>query len=72
MVEHLLRVRCVVGSIPHVTLIEQFLVPPSAPRLVYHRLSCVMVHIKEPLLNEKSRPCSGGNGFPLSRPEWLI
>ena len=32
---------------------------------------CGMVHIKEPLLLiEKSSPCCGGSGFPLSLSEW--
>ena len=32
---------------------------------------CGMVHIKEPLLLiRKSKPCSGGSGFPLSLSEW--
>ena len=28
--------------------------------------ACGMVHIKEPLLFEKSSPCSGGHAFPLT------
>ena len=31
---------------------------------------CGMMHIKEPLLIEKSSPCSGISGFPLSLYEW--
>ena len=32
---------------------------------------CAMVHIKKTLLLiEKSSPCSGGSGFPLSLSEW--
>ena len=64
-------VRWVVGSILHV-LFELFLVPASAPRLVYNKGRgmcypvCGMVHIKEPLLLiRKSNPC-GGSRFPLS------
>ena len=51
--------------------IELFLVPTSAPRLVYQGRGmcypvCEMVHIKETLqLIEKSCPC-GGCGFPLA------
>ena len=55
--------------------IELFLVPASAPRLVYQRPCmcypvCGIMHIKEPLLLiGKSSPCCG-SGFPLSLSEW--
>ena len=62
-----------VGSMPHGGPIELFLVPASAPRLDYNKgrdvsyRVCGMVHIKDPLLlSEKSSPCSGDSGFPLS------
>ena len=31
---------------------------------------CGLVHIKDPLLIEKSSPYSGGSRFPLSLSEW--
>ena len=38
--------------------------------VMYHSV-CGMVHIKDPLLLiEKSSPCIGGSGFPLSLSEW--
>ena len=44
-----LIVRVIVGSIPHGGPIELFLIPHSAPRLVYQRawyvLSCVIKHM---------------------------
>ena len=55
--------------------IELFVVPASAPRLVYKGRGmyypfCGMMHIKESLLLiGKSSPC-GGSGFPLSLSEW--
>ena len=52
--------------------IELFLVPASAPQLVYQNMCypvCRMMHIKEPLLLiRKMSPC-GGSGFPLSLSE---
>ena len=57
--------------------IELFLVPASAPRLVYKGCGmcypvCGMVHIKEPLLLiDKSSLC-GGSGFPFSLSEWSL
>ena len=51
MVERSLMVRWVIGSILHGGLIVLFLVPTSAPRLVYILiLSDGMVHTKDPLL----------------------
>ena len=67
----------VVGSILHGGPIELFLVPASAPGLVYKGRGmcypvCGMVLIKDPLmLIKKSSPC-GGSGFPLSLSEWLF
>ena len=62
--------RWVVGSILHGGPIELFLVPASAPRLVWQRpryvLSCLWESL---LLIGKSSPC-GGSGFPLSLSEW--
>ena len=51
--------------------IELFLVPASAPRLVYQRLWYVLSCLWDnaPLLIGKSSPCSG-SGFPLSLSEW--
>ena len=57
--------------------IELFLVPASAPRLVYKGRGmcypvCGMVHIKEPLLlMDKSSLC-GGSWFPFSLSEWSL
>ena len=57
--------------------IELFLVPASAPRLVYQRpwyvLSCLWdcAYKKTLLLIGKSSPC-GGSGFPLSLSEWSL
>ena len=53
-------VRWVVGSILHGGPIELYLVPASAPRLVYYTV-CWVMHIKESLLLI---------GFPLSLSEW--
>ena len=55
--------------------IELFLVPASAPRLVYKGRGmchpvCGMVHIKEPLLLIGKSSTCGGSGFPLSLSEW--
>ena len=68
MVQHLLMV---IGSIPHVGPFELFLISllhdwfNNGHGMCYP--VCGMVHIKEPLLLiEKSSPCSGGSGFPLS------
>ena len=44
--------------------IELFLVPASAPRLVYYPL-CGMMHIKEPLLLIGKSGLCCGSGFPL-------
>ena len=49
--------------------IELFLVPVSAPRLVYYPV-CGMMHIKEPLLLIGKISLCGGSGFPLSLSEW--
>ena len=68
-------VRWVVGSITHGGPIELFLVPASAPRLVYQRLwyvlSCLWddAYKKTLMLIGKSSPC-GGSGFSLSISEW--
>ena len=72
VVEHLLMVRWVIGSIFHGRAIELFHIPASAPWPVYQRLWYMyvfgMVRIKT--LIEKSTPCSGGSGFPLWLSEW--
>ena len=49
--------------------IDLFLVPASAPRLVYYPV-CGMMHIKEPLLLIGKSTLGGGSGFPLSLSEW--
>ena len=38
MIEHLLMVQCVVGLIPHGRPIELFIIPASAPQLMYYSL----------------------------------
>ena len=50
--------------------IELFLVPASAPRLVYP--VCGMVYIKEPLLLMGKSSLCGGSGFPFSLSEWSL
>ena len=57
--------------------IELFLVPASAPRLVYKGRGmcypvCGMVHIKEPLLLIGKSSLCGGSGFPFSLSEWSL
>ena len=52
--------------------IELFLVPASAPRLVWYVLFCGMVHIKEPLLLIDNSSLCGGSGFPFSLSEWSL
>ena len=76
VVKHLLMMRWVLGSILHGEPIELFLVPASAPwrytkgGSMYYPV-CGMLHIKEPLLLiGKSRPWSGGSGFPPKLSEW--
>ena len=70
-------VRWVVGSILNGGPIEQFLVPASAPQLVYkgHGLCyrvCGMMHIIEPLLLIGKSSLCGGSGFPFSLSEWSL
>ena len=68
-------VRWVVGSILMMDLLSYFLSHPmlhdwynKGRGMCYP--ACGMVDIKEPLLlTEKSSPCSGGSGFPLSLSE---
>ena len=57
--------------------IELFLVPSSAPRLVYKGRgmwspACGMVHIKEHLLLIGKSSLCGGSGFPFSLSEWSL
>ena len=76
MVEHLLVVRFVVGSIPRCGPTEIFF-PFQLVFYNYcnkgHGMCCPvsgMAHIKEPLLLiGKSSPC-GGSGFPVSMSKW--
>ena len=68
-------VRWVVGSISYGGLIELFLVPATAPRLVNKGRDmcysvCGMMHIKHLLSIEKSSICNGGSGFPLLLSAW--
>ena len=69
--------RWVVGSILHGGPIELFLVPTSAPRLVYKGRGmcypiCGMMHIKETLLFIGKSSLYGGSGFPFSHSEWSL
>ena len=50
MVEPLLMVRRVFGSIPYGVPMELYFVEASTPRLVQQRSICGMVHIKDALL----------------------
>ena len=74
--ERSLMVRWVVRSILNGGPIELFLVPASAPRLVYQTGMCYpvcgMVHIKEPLLLIGKSSLCGGSGFPFSLSEWSL
>ena len=73
MDERPLIVQCVVRSIPCSGPIELYSFPSvlhnwcSKGRGMYYSV-CGMVHIKEPLLANQSRPCSGGSAFTLT--EW--
>ena len=72
MVEHLLMVQLVVGSIPHGGSIELFQCSTAGvTKAVVYDILSGMVHIKKTLLLiRKSNPCSGGCGFPFSLSEW--
>ena len=79
MVERMLMVQWVIGSMPHGGPIVLFLVPTSTSQLNKNKGRgtchpvCGIVYIKNPLLlTRKSNPCSGSSGFPLSLNEWSI
>ena len=71
-----LMVQRVIESIPHGRPIKLFLIPVSAPQLVYKGCGicyplCEIGHIKEPLLViGKSNSWCGGFGLPFSLFEW--
>ena len=79
VLEHLLIVQWVVGSIPHggpteTCFVSNWYYTSDVKKgcdlyyPVYERM-----HLKEPLLLiRKSIPCSGGSGLPLSLSEWFL
>ena len=57
------------------SFVELFLIPVGAPRLVYQKpwyvLSCMCDGVyKRTLAANRSSPCCGCSGFPLSLSEW--